>query len=148
MVEIIVTIMIILEMRTNMECYAITTRLNVPPCSKPRMTQRDRWKKRQCVLDFFAFRDAVRQEKEDWSLIGKDFEYESFEIEFHIQMPKSWSLKKKDRCDGKPHQQRPDLDNLLKGWKDSVYEEDAVVWHVEATKLWTFGPGYIMVTKI
>ena len=148
MVEIIVTIMIILEMRTNMECYGITTRLNVPPCSKPRMTQRDRWKKRQCVLDFFAFRDAVRQEKEDWSLIGKDFEYESFEIEFHVPMPKSWSKKKKKLHDGKPHNQTPALDNLLKAWKDSVFEEDSVVWRVHACKLWTSGPGHIIVRNL
>ena len=127
----------------------LTVRLNIAPCSKPRMTQRDKWKKRQCVLDFFAFRDAVRQEKENkWEKEGIDFEYESFDIEFHIEMPKSWSKKKRSEMIGKPHQQRPDLDNFLKAWKDSVYEEDAIVWQIKATKLWTFGSGYITIDKI
>jgi len=119
--------------------------LNIAPVSKPRMTQRDRWAKRQSVLKFFAFRDAVRQSSA-WKTLEL-LDMDSFKIVFHVSMPKSWSKKKKTQYDGKPHQQRPDLDNYLKSWKDSVYEEDAIVWNVEATKLWTSGPGYIMVIK-
>ena len=116
--------------------------LDVTPVSKPRMTRADRWKKRQSVLKFFAFRDAVKQYCETHAIA-----WWSFEIEFHVPMPKSWSKKKKAKYDGKPHQQRPDLDNFLKAWKDSVYEEDAIVWHVEATKLWTSSSGFITVIK-
>ena len=120
-------------------------RLNIAPCSKPRMTRADKWKKRQSVLKFFAFRDAVKQSPA-WKTLEL-LDMDSFKIVFHVPMPKSWSKKKKAQFEGKPHQQRPDLDNYLKAWKDSVYEEDAVVWHVEATKLWTSGPGYIMVIQ-
>ena len=35
--------------------------LEVAPFAKPRMTQRDRWAKRQIVKDYFAFRDTVKQ---------------------------------------------------------------------------------------
>ncbi|SVD01833.1 uncharacterized protein METZ01_LOCUS354687 [marine metagenome] len=119
--------------------------LDVSPCSKPRMTRADRWKKRQSVLKFFAFRDAVKQSPA-WKTLQL-LDMDSFKIVFHVPMPKSWSKKKKAQFEGKPHQQRPDLDNYLKAWKDSVYEEDAIVWHVEATKLWTSGPGYIMVIQ-
>tara|TARA_B100000586_G_scaffold89492_1_gene63575 strand:- start:278 stop:646 length:369 start_codon:yes stop_codon:yes gene_type:complete len=119
--------------------------LDVTPVSKPRMTRADRWKKRQSVLKFFAFRDAVKQSPA-WKTLQL-LDMDSFKIVFHVPMPKSWSKKKKAQFEGKPHQQRPDLDNYLKAWKDSVYEEDAVVWHVEATKLWTSGPGYIMVIQ-
>ena len=119
--------------------------LDVTPASKPRMTRADRWKKRQSVLKFFAFRDAVKQSPA-WKTLQL-LDMDSFKIVFHVPMPKSWSKKKKAQFEGKPHQQRPDLDNYLKAWKDSVYEEDAVVWHVEATKLWTSGPGYIMVIQ-
>ena len=120
------------------------TRLNIPPCPKPRMTRADKWKKRQSVVKFFAFRDAVRQRMYNSS----NLEYESFEIVFYVPMPKSWSKKKKILMKGKPHQQRPDLDNYLKAWKDSVYEEDAVVWRVKASKLWTDESGHIIVSHL
>jgi len=116
-------------------------RLNIPPCPKPRMTRADKWKKRQSVVKFFAFRDAVRQFQETHAI-----SWWSFDIEFHVPMPKSWSKKKKALHNGQPHNQRPDLDNYLKAWKDSVYEEDAVVWRVKATKLWTDGTGHITVS--
>ena len=73
---------------------------------------------------------------------------DSFEIEFHVQMPQSWSKKKKAEMIGKPHQQRPDLDNYLKAWKDSVYEEDAIVWRVKASKLWTEETGHIIINYL
>ena len=57
-------------------------------------------------------------------------------MEFHIPMPMSWSKKKKALMLGKPHQQRPDTDNICKGVMDSLLEEDCKVWHLEAKKYW------------
>ena len=123
-------------------------RLDIAPCPKPRMTQADKWRKRQSVMKFFAFRDAVKQYIDRQEGSWQHLEFESFEIEFHVPMPKSWSKKKKIEFNGKPHQQRPDLDNYLKAWKDSVYEEDAVVWRVKASKLWTDGLGHILINHL
>ena len=120
-------------------------KLNITPCPKPRMTKADRWRKRPSVLKFFEFRDAVRKWEEDMNEI---LEMESFEISFHVPMPKSWSKKKKADMDKRPHQQRPDLDNYLKAWKDSVYKEDAIVWRVKASKLWTDGTGHIIINYL
>ena len=111
--------------------------INVPPCSKPRMTRADKWKKRQCVLKFFAFRDAIKQSS------VHNIALESFDIEFYIEMPKSWSKKKKSLHNGTPHKQRPDLDNYIKAWCDSVFEEDSVVWRFKASKRWTDKEGHI-----
>jgi len=122
-------------------------RLDIPPCPKPRMTRADKWKKRQSVVKFFAFRDAVRQWPRE-TMHNKILEMESFEIEFHVPMPKSWPKWRKECTNGTPHQQRPDLDNYLKAWKDSVYEEDAIVWRVKASKLWTDGTGHIVVNYL
>ena len=126
-------------------------RLNIPPCPKPRMTRADKWKKRQSVVKFFAFRDAVRQYKDSDLILtafpAPNLEFESFDIEFHVPMPKSWPKWKKECMNGTAHQQRPDLDNYLKAWKDSVYKEDAVVWKIKATKLWTDGSGHIVVSE-
>ena len=128
-------------------------RLNITPCPKPRMTKADRWRKRPSVLKIFASRDAVRQYKESKVVLQSAYhahhlEFESFEIGFHVPMPKSWSKKKKGYMNGSAHQQRPDLDNYLKAWKDSVYEEDAIVWRVKASKLWTDGTGHIVVNYL
>ena len=111
--------------------------INVAPCSKPRMTRADKWKKRPSVVKFFAFRDAIKQSS------VHNIALESFDIEFYIEMPKSWSKKKKSLHNGQPHNQRPDLDNLVKAWCDSVFEEDSVVWRFKATKRWTDKPGHI-----
>ena len=122
--------------------------LNIPPCSKPRMTQRDRWKKRQCVLDFFAFRDRIKQEvnKIDTLLIKEPpFDWDNLTVIFLVPMPKSWSKKKKALMVGKPMQQRPDLDNYLKGLFDATHEEDSSIWKVTASKIWTDCTGKIII---
>jgi Holliday junction resolvase RusA-like endonuclease len=109
------------------------------------MTQRDRWAKRQCVLKFFAFKDAIKQSCywEPHNLLS----LESFDIEFYIPMPKSWSKKKKAEMNGTPHKQRPDLDNFIKGWCDTVFEEDSVVWRFKASKRWTDKEGHIKLSN-
>ena len=116
--------------------------INVAPCSKPRMTRADKWKKRQCVTKFFAFRDAIKLSS------IHNIALESFDIEFYIQMPKSWSKKKKAKMNGEPHQQRPDLDNYIKAWCDSVFEEDSVVWRFKASKRWTDQEGHIKLSTL
>ena len=116
--------------------------LNVAPCSKPRMTQRDRWKKRQCVLDFFAFRDRIKQEIKDKDALSN---WDELVVIFLVPMPKSWSKKKKALMAGQPMQQRPDLDNYLKGLFDATHEEDATIWKVTASKIWTSEAGKIII---
>ena len=116
--------------------------INVAPCSKPRMTRADKWKKRPSVVKFFAFRDAIKQSS------VHNIALESFDIEFYIQMPKSWSKKKKELHNGTPHKQRPDLDNYIKAWCDSVFEEDSVVWRFKASKRWTDQEGHIKLSTL
>ena len=120
-------------------------KLDIIPCSKPRMTRADKWKKRQSVLKFFAFRDAIRQYIEENG--EREITTPQFIIEFHVPMPKSWSKKKKALYNGVPHMQRPDLDNYIKAWCDSVFEEDSVVWKIHASKLWA-ETGYIKIGGI
>ena len=120
-------------------------KLDIIPCSKPRMTRADKWKKRQSVVKFFAFRDAIRQS--EYMNPHDCLSLHSFDIEFHVPMPKSWSKKKKALYNGVPHMQRPDLDNYIKAWCDSVFEEDSVVWKIHASKLWA-ETGYIKIGGI
>jgi len=62
-------------------------------------------------------------------------------------MPQSWSKKKREQMHGQPHQQRPDLDNLLKALADAIYEDDCRIWNYRSiSKRWG-NEGLIAITK-
>jgi Holliday junction resolvase RusA-like endonuclease len=94
------------------------------------MTRRDkRGDKRPVVAKYHAFKDEVRLRKVTIPDAGAW-------IVFNIPMPKSWKPKKRAEMDGTPHQQTPDVDNCLKALLDSVFENDAHIWDIRATKFW------------
>lgn len=105
----------------------------IDPVPKPRMTQRDRWAQRPCVKRYWDFKEKVI----DCGIELSD----SPNIVFYMRMPKSWSKKKKAEFDGKPHKQRPDIDNLVKALFDSVFEEDSGVYSLIARKEWSYQGG-------
>ena len=106
-----------------MKVYAIT------PVPKPRMTQSDRWAKRAPVLRYFAFKDEVRLNKISLPECG-------YHVTFILPMPDSWSKKKKEEMNGKPHQQKPDKDNLEKALLDAIFEDDCRIWDGRVSKVW------------
>lgn len=112
--------------------------IDIVPVPKPRMTQRDRWKQRPIVKKYHAFCDELRLllplKMKRPMLDQKIYE---LDLTFHIPMSPSWSKKKRAELEGKPHQQKPDIDNLLKAWMDALYRNDAVIWKVSASKLWS-----------
>ena len=60
-------------------------------------------------------------------------------IAFVMPMPKTWSKKKKAAMDGSPHQQVPDLDNLLKALMDAIHKQDCTIWHIaDQKKTWGY----------
>ena len=102
---------------------------DITPVPAPRMTRSDKWKKRPCVMRYFAFRDEVRLKKVKFGNNDAVF--------FYLTMPKSWSKKKKAEMIGKPHTQVPDIDNLLKALLDSLYEDDSHIYAIGgAYKYW------------
>jgi Holliday junction resolvase RusA-like endonuclease len=108
----------------------------IEPIGKPRMTQADKWKSRPCVVRYRKFKDAIRL----WRVVLPD---NGADIKFVISMPKSWSKKRKKIMDGKPHQQVPDIDNLLKALLDSIHKDDRHIWHLAGMqKVWGL-EGYI-----
>lgn len=109
----------------------------IVPVPKPRMTQRDKWKKRPCVVRYRAFCDDVR-------LRGVTLPESGWHVTFYIPMPESWSDSKKGRMNGMPHQQIPDKDNLEKALLDAVFDDDSVVWDGRVTKRW----GYVGCIKV
>lgn len=102
----------------------------IEPNTKPRMTRSDKWKKRPCILQYRAFCDELRLKAGRFKLGS------NFHISFYLTMPKSWSKKKKDLMRNCPHQETPDLDNLLKAVNDALLEQDKIIYRIEASKWW------------
>ena len=115
----------------------------VDPIGKPRMTISDKWKKRDCVQRYWAFKDSIKRQaaKNGYKLMPS-----GDHIGFIIPMPKSWSLKKKAHMDGSPHTQKPDIDNLEKALFDSLLDDDAVIWNISASKHWG-SVGKILISR-
>ena len=113
----------------------MTTRLfEITPIPKPRQTKSDRWKKRDCVLRYRAFADAVR-------LRGVQVPECGAHIIFHLPMPSSWSKEKRLKMVGQPHQEKPDADNLVKALLDALYKDDAHIWDYRISKRWSESGG-------
>ena len=107
---------------------------------KPRMTRADRWKKRPCVLRYWDFADVLRA-----AAAAQNFELgDRIKIEFHIAMPKSWSKKKRSEMEGRPHKNKPDLDNCIKSCADILKKEDKTIYEITATKSWSREPRIII----
>lgn len=101
------------------------------PVPAPRMTQRDRWKKRPCVERYFDFKTTIQKEVGDIPTVPDEIV-----VIFYFPMPESWSNKKRLMNVGKPHRQRPDGDNCLKALQDALFLEDGTVWRATFEKRW------------
>ncbi len=104
---------------------------HINPVGAPRMTRRDKWAKRLCVVRYFAYRNELVKQARGW-IPGV-----VLDVTFYLPMPKSWSNKKKSKFAGKPHQNKPDIDNLVKGFLDA-FGEDKQVWSICAKKTWDY----------
>ncbi len=110
--------------------------LPITPVGAPRMTQRDRWtdvakgKGRPAVLRYFQYKDELRIALPDYELPDR------LDITFLLPMPKSWSKRKRAENAGSPHDQKPDIDNLIKAWLDTFSRDDKYAYAVTAEKYW------------
>lgn len=105
-------------------------RLAIDPVPKPRMTRADRWKKRDCVQRYWAYKDRLR------SLITGEDLPAAYHVVFIMPMPASWSRKKRAAMLWQPHQAKPDRDNLEKAFLDALFDDDAAIWDGRTSKVW------------
>lgn len=103
--------------------------IKINPVPKPRMTRADKWQKRPAVVRYHAFADELR-------LKYKGELPDAVVLSFFIPMPQSWSQKKREAMLWAPHQQRPDIDNLIKSVLDALCEDDSYIHQIEASKQW------------
>jgi Holliday junction resolvase RusA-like endonuclease len=102
---------------------------------KPRMTQRDKWQKRPCVLRYREYCDRIRAEA------GKVPENPlAVHIKAFIPMASSWSNKKKAENLGRRQRLKPDWDNIGKAICDALFTEDSCIAVGITEKFWC-APG-------
>lgn len=105
---------------------------NITPIGKPRLVHSDIWSKRPAVNRWYAYKDEL-------VLLARKAYYEvtdEMDIVFMLPMPDSWSKKKKEKMLTTPHIQKPDLDNLLKAFMDSLTDHDEGIHTIRAKKIW------------
>jgi hypothetical protein len=117
----------------------LLTLYQIAPVPAPRMTRADAWKKRPVVVQYHAFQSALCSEvmldvlhdriklRDLFSHVG---------IRFYVPMPPSWSKKKRALMAGAPHEAKPDNDNFLKAFFDSLFEQDSCAWDARSQKRW------------
>jgi Holliday junction resolvase RusA-like endonuclease len=112
-----------------------SVRFTVPgkPIGKPRMTQRDKWQKRPCVL---AYREHCDHIREVTPPLLATVDCYALDIYAHIEVPPSWSDKKKARFIGQPCRSKPDADNIIKSVADAMFEDDSGIWDERCRKYW------------
>jgi Holliday junction resolvase RusA-like endonuclease len=110
----------------------------VAPMPKPRMTQRDKWKKRPVVVRYHAWCDEIRR-------LGVALPRLPAKVTFYVEMPKSWSKRKRQEMHLRPHEsERGDKDNFEKALLDALFVKDGHVWSLWAEKRWSHDPGILI----
>jgi Holliday junction resolvase RusA-like endonuclease len=101
-------------------------KIPLTPMAAPRMTQNTHWKHPK----YFKYKSDLR-------LLMPGYELGmSLDIKFYLPMPKSWSKKKRAESNGSYHDQKPDIDNLVKGFMDTWGSDDKHVAVLKAEKYW------------
>ena len=114
-------------------------RLPGAPMGKPRMTRRDKWAKRGCVVRYREWADRLRAAAGELPPAERVVEL-SWQATF--EPPPSWSKKRRVAAIGQLHRSTPDLDNIAKGVADILYPGgDSAIAHGTFTKRWGWEAG-------
>ena len=114
---------------------------DIDPSTKPRMTQRDKWKKRPCVVKYNNFKDALR-------VLNVSVPTSGYHVLFVLPMPQDWPKWRKDETRFTPYQKTPDKDNLEKALLDGLFKNDSHIWDGRAPKVWGDSGKIILITGI
>jgi len=107
--------------------------IDITPVPYKRQTVSDKWKtgskKRPELARYHAFRDELRAK---WGAGGFP---ERVSLTFCMAIPTGKKAEYRERI-GRPHEQTPDLDNLVKAVLDALCKSDAHIYEIHAIKRW------------
>lgn len=96
------------------------------------MTRGDRWKRRPCVMRYWAWKDLAKKcVEEQIGALPDAKQIRCFDMLAIFEPPKT----KQSRI-GELHRQRPDLDNVAKCAFDSLFSEDCAIAKAVLEKRW------------
>ncbi len=116
--------------------------IKIKPMGYRRMTRKSMW----AHGDYHEYMEKIRAtaEVEEFEPSG------ALCLDFYMPMPKSWSKKKKKEMLDRPHESKPDLDNLVKAVLDALFYRkggDSSVWLIDAMKRYS-DEGKIVIRNI
>lgn len=94
------------------------------PMGAPRMTRRDKWLQRPCVMAYREFKDAINR---DCPPIPHPHRILSLSWIAFFVPPPSWSAKRRAAALGGLHRSKPDRDNIDKAILDALFAEDSAI---------------------
>lgn len=100
---------------------------------KPRMTQRDKWKKRPCVVLYRHWCDRLRAAA---PALPQANDVEEIHVLATYVPPASWSGKKRAAAIGCKKRCMPDGDNILKAVCDALWERDEALGDKHVARRW------------
>jgi len=103
------------------------------PVGKPRMTRRDKWKKRPCVMRYRDWADKARAVagKMPKSTIVARLDWVAY-----FEPHNSWSPEKRAEAMGELHRSKPDRDNIDKAILDALFKNDSAIALGTVEKRW------------
>jgi Holliday junction resolvase RusA-like endonuclease len=104
-----------------------------PPPGKPRMTQRDKWKKRPPVVAYHEWCDRVREVAGN---IPPAEEIAAVNWTAIFEPPPSWTKRKRAAVLNTPHRSKPDRDNVDKAILDCLWKQDSGIHCGYIAKFW------------
>lgn len=115
-------------------------RLHITPMGKPRMTRRDQRKGEK----YWPYVNELKILARNIGLVapGVPLPKAGLRLRFVLPVAPSWTKKKTLALIGRPHEQKPDLDNLVKGFIDALApvggEDDKHIYETHAEKCWGY----------
>lgn len=111
------------------------------PMGAVRQSSSDGWKQRPVVMRYRAYKDELRLNLNlliTPDLLAALVGSKNFDLVFKMPFPKTYNKKKRKLLAGTPHNEKPDIDNLIKAIFDTICIDDKHICSVTAAKYWQF----------